>query len=150
MRYARWLCLVSVPVLVVAAGCRDSLPLGEVDGVITMDGQPLPEVLITFVPEAAGNGTPVRSMAVSDDEGRYRLQAETLVSGAVLGEHRVIVEDLAVLKAPRTEDGTVITHPPNRFPSHYSDPLKSPLRATVDDASQHIPLELHSTVDGLP
>lgn len=123
-------------------GCGSGGTLVPVDGTVLLDNQPLPDVLITFVPEAAGTGTPIRSMGISDASGNFRLKAETLSPGASPGVHRVIVEDLAILDAPRSEDGTVISLPTKRFPSVYSDPLRTPLRAIIKAESEPISLEL--------
>jgi len=125
-------------------GCRPQVPLVPVEGILLLDGQPLPEVLVTFIPEAAGPHPPIRSMGMSDESGNFTLRAETLSPGALGGEHRVIVEDLAILKASRTDDGTVISLPAERFPTTYSDPLKTPLRATVPVADPPIKLDLQS------
>ncbi len=109
-----------------------------------LDGQPLTNVLVTFIPEDATSGVPVRSMGVSDDEGKFTLRAETQQPGAVVGKHCVIIEDLAIQKAPRSEDGTVLEMPPKRFPQVYSDPLQTPLRASVQATTPPIELELTS------
>jgi hypothetical protein len=137
---------VSICCLTIAgiSGCRPQVSLVPAEGILLLDGQPLPDVLVTFMPEAAGPHPPIRSMGMSDESGRFTVRAETLSPGALAGEHRVIVEDLAILKAPRADDGTVISLPDSRFPSFYSDPLKTPLRATVQVTQQPIELHLHS------
>jgi len=60
----------------------------------------------------------------------------------VLGRHKVIVEDLAIHSAPRSPNGTVLEHPPQRFPPRYSDPLQSPLARDVVPGSQTMDLKL--------
>ncbi len=136
-----WIAICTI-VLSLSAGCGQGLPLANVKGIVLIDGQPLPNVLVTFVPEAAGASSPVRSMGMSDAAGQFTLRAETQQPGALIGTHRVTVEDLSILDAPRKDDGTVISVPPQRFPSLYSDSLRTPLRATVEATEVPIALEL--------
>jgi hypothetical protein len=75
------LCLVCV-------GCGESgPPLGSVEGTVSMDGKPLPNVLVTFSPTAEG-GAP--STGVTDGEGHYVL-LYTDRRGALVGKHKVSV-----------------------------------------------------------
>jgi hypothetical protein len=110
---------------------------------VTIDGQPLPNVLVTFVPDAASDATPVRSMGMTDTAGEFELQSETQVRGAMLGRHRVTIEDMNVHAAPRDPDGTVLAPPPPRFPKRYSDLVGSPLNAHIERESR-IELTLES------
>lgn len=75
-----------LPLLMLAVlGCGSSGPrLGQVEGTITLDGQPLPEALVTFYPK---DGRP--SSGVTDSNGVYRLQFTADKAGAALGEHVV-------------------------------------------------------------
>lgn len=131
--------------LCLAAGCRPQVELGQVDGTVTAQGAPLANVLVTFIPEASGEAARVRSLAVTDDQGLFRLRTEQSLDGAVVGRHRVIVEDLAIYQAPRSADGTLLSRPPQRVPPAYSDPLASPLTIDVQPGKQTIPLELGGT-----
>ncbi len=131
-------------ILAVTVGCGKSHVLVPVEGTLLLDGQPLPEILITFVPEAVGKDRPIRSMGMSDKQGKFILRAESQSSGAVLGEHRVVLEDLSILSAPRTADGTVVTYPPKRFPEVYGDPLRTPLRVLVRESGEAITLTVQS------
>jgi len=125
-------------------GCGGGPELVEVAGVATLDGQPLANVLVTFVPETASESRTVRSMGLTDQEGKFELLAESQRPGAVLGKHRVLVEDLSIHSAPRSEDGTLLSRPAPRFPARYSDLQNSPLRAEVAKDSPPIRVELVS------
>lgn len=130
---------------VVLAGCGSQRELGEVEGIVRAGGQPLAGVLITFVPETApGNAAP-RSLSQTDAKGRYVLRTESQREGAVVGKHRVVVEDLAILLAPRSPDGTVVKRPPVRVSARYTDPLRTPLLVEVKPGSQAINLDLVSS-----
>jgi hypothetical protein len=128
--------------LAALAGCGQSLELGQVEGKVTAQGKPLANVLVTFIPELNGEAGRVRSLGMTDAEGRYRLQTEKQQPGAVVGKHRVTVEDMAIYSAARSEDGTVLEHPPTRFAASFSDPLKTELAREVAAGSQTVDLQL--------
>jgi hypothetical protein len=137
--------VLRVPVVLalgLLAGCSGRVYLGQVEGTVRAGGQPLDNVLITFVPAKDGEHAAIRSMAVTDAEGRYRLKTEQQLDGALVGPHKVIIEDLAIYQAKRSPDGTVTDIPPERFGPRYSDPLRSPLSHDVQPGQQTIDLEL--------
>jgi hypothetical protein len=125
-------------------GCASKIDLVPVEGKLLVDGQPIDNVLVTFVPEAVIDRKPIRSMGISDREGRFQMRAETQELGAVVGEHRIILEDLAILDAPRSEDGTVTKLPPIRFPASFANPITSTLRATVTDGREPILIKVET------
>src|SRR5262245_61072740 len=126
----------------VVLGCGQKVPLGQVDGTVRARGKPLPSVVVRFVPDQASQTKLPQSVAQTDDQGRYRLKTEQQEDGAVVGKHRVTVEDLAILSAPRSADGTVLQRPPVRFPADYSDPLRTPLQREVKAGTQTLDLDL--------
>jgi len=71
-------------------GCRgieeDRPELGTVSGWVTMDNQPVPQVLVSFTPEG-GRG----SVGVTDELGRYELIYLHNVPGATFGPHKVTI-----------------------------------------------------------
>lgn len=74
-------------VCVAIAGCSqgDRPALGTVKGVVTLDGKPLANAAVRFLPVV-----PVRaSMSMTDAEGRYELVYIRDIMGAAVGEHRV-------------------------------------------------------------
>jgi hypothetical protein len=69
--------------------------MAEVEGVVTVDGKPAPQLKVEFQPEAKQEGVPpYRSSAFTDEGGRYKLTCETRLSGAMVGKHRILVTDL--------------------------------------------------------
>ena len=77
------LCLASL-------GCGPGGPAaGDVTGVVTLDGKPLTNSLVTFSPEAGGPA----STGKTDAEGKYELY-RIEGKGAVLGKHKVSVTTL--------------------------------------------------------
>jgi hypothetical protein len=82
--------LFSLLVLFLAsAGCTESGPsLGTVSGQVTMDGKPLPNVAVTFVPAAAEGGS--SATGKTDANGNYELYTFDR-KGAPIGKHKVSV-----------------------------------------------------------
>ena len=141
-------CQGGVPLVTIAllgllvVGCRPAIPLGQVEGTIRMAGRPLQNVVITFIPKGNGAGAPVRSFGQPEATGRFRLKTEQGDEGAVVGEHVAILEDLSQYEAPRSDDGTLLQRPVERFPAAYADPLRSPWRVTVRAGRQTIDLNV--------
>lgn len=134
---------VAILAVVASAGCgSSSVPFGQVDGRVTMGGQPVRDVVVVFVPQGNGAGAALRSFGQPDQEGRFQLKTEQGQSGAVVGEHVVILEDLGQYSAPRTEDGTLLKPYVPRFPAAYSDPVRSPWKVQVTKGTHSIELDV--------
>ncbi len=74
------------------AGCfDDGLNLADVKGIVTLDGQPVPGIAVTFSPIETGMST---SSSMTDEEGRFHLKYTRNKSGAFVGQHRVIFENV--------------------------------------------------------
>lgn len=81
-----------------------------VSGVVTLDGQPVPNVLVTFQPVARGaaeSSSSPGSNGTTDSEGRYELKTPD-GSGAIVGEHIVtlVYKDPNAPKGPQTPEGS--------------------------------------------
>ena len=75
-------------------GSSDVPPLGRVQGVVTLDGRPLPGARVTFEPSVIDReDTKVSSSTslLTDDSGNYELIYSKDHKGAVTGEHIVRV-----------------------------------------------------------
>jgi hypothetical protein len=81
--------LVLFPAL--AAGCSGGPKLAPVSGVVTLDGKPYPNAVVSFQPIGGkGNENPGRgSMGLTDANGRFELLYENVQKGAVVGKHNV-------------------------------------------------------------
>ncbi len=102
-------------VSLVCLGCgRGDLPdLGYVEGIVTLDGQPLPNATLTFQPESAGRP----SYGRTDEKGWYELIFTAGNEGATLGKHTIAITTLA--------DGDPDADPPipsspEKLPSQYN------------------------------
>ena len=78
-----------VPLLLAAAlaGCGGSeLELGEVQGVVTLNGDPLPNAVVTFSPKEGGPS----GVGKTNDKGEYQLMTAGQL-GAIPGQHTVSI-----------------------------------------------------------
>ncbi len=129
----------------VLCGCGSSVPLGQVDGTVRLDGQPIGQVLVVFIPE---DPHLPQSFGVTDDQGRFQLRCNNRGLGAVVGEHRVTLVDAAAAPAAKSRDdddlpeGTVASA--SRIPVIYNRANKTPLRQSVAASSQTIAIEIPS------
>lgn len=128
--------------LVACQGCGASQPMGAVSGVVTLDGQPLGNVLVVFIPAEAGTPPVPRATGIADAAGRFTLTVEDGRPGAVLGNYRVVLEDLALAEAPRADDGSILVLPPKRIPQRYTRALDSPIAAAVEAGKQTVDIRV--------
>src|ERR1700743_2187426 len=68
-------------------GCGGGPPMGQVTGVVTLDGQPVVGAQVTFNPRQGG----WESSGITDQSGRYVLNYVHGKSGAVVGTHQVCI-----------------------------------------------------------
>lgn len=122
--------------------------LAAVTGVATLDGVPLGNAVIEFIPirdanlnvsskdiQMAGSS----SIGYPDSQGRYTLQYKAGVLGAVVGQHVVVVTQREI----DAEKGEAL------IPAAYKTARTSPLKFTVTKGSNKIDLPLTSEVSGL-
>jgi hypothetical protein len=126
-------------VLAAGAGCRGR-EFSEVEGVVTLDGAPLHDVEVLFIPDPARGNSGNNASAVTDAQGRYRLRSpKEGKDGAAVGRYRVAVTDLLMVAdfttagdAPRAGAGAAPPPQPGakkrRFPTAYGDPAGTPLK----------------------
>lgn len=140
----RALALLTVPI----AGCGAPAPLAQVEGTVRLDGQPLADVLVCYLPDPARGTTGPRSTGTTDEKGRYRLRCDDQRKGAVIGWHRVIVEDLACYRVPRDEASPASpAGVPSRVPAAYRAAADTPIRKQVKPGKQVVALELRSPTE---
>lgn len=69
------------------SGAGDRPDLGEVSGIVTLDGQPLAHASISFIQEGFRP-----SIGQTDDQGRYELTYIRDIKGAAVGTHMVKIK----------------------------------------------------------
>jgi len=117
------------------AGCGSSGPeLAGVSGTVKLDGSPLAEASVQFVPQT---GRP--SFGSTDANGYYELKFTESKTGAVPGEHTVRV---STHHRGDPDSGTKAQK--ERIPAKYSGP-KSELKKKVEPGSNTINIEISST-----
>lgn len=121
--------------LAIGCGGRE---FAEVEGQITLEGKPLGDVEVLFLPDPLKGNQGNNASAFTDPEGKYKLLAlRDHRTGTVLGPHRVAITDLTMVidttgtggpgktgKIGPTMPGTT----PRRFPREYGDPLETPFQ----------------------
>jgi hypothetical protein len=99
-----------------------------VEGTVTLDGAPVGNVLVQFVPNLDPTLQAPQSSAYTDEKGHYRLTCDNKRAGAVIGRHDVLVF------AGRSEDPAAKRPPP--IPTAYTSATRTPLHVEVT-ADQH-------------
>lgn len=113
------------------AGPGDQPDTARVQGVVTLDGQPLAGATVAFYPEKGRAAS-----ATTDSQGNYTLQYSDSVRGALVGRHTVRITT-AEASADAANGGQA-----ERLPARYHD--ESTLTAEVKSGSNTIPFELTS------
>src|SRR5260370_16035766 len=89
-------CLVAVVLALLLAGCGGrSFKTLPVSGRVTLDGKPLANATVAFVPEAppGQKDRPPSSVGTTDQDGRYTLalNIDPETTRAVMGKHKVLI-----------------------------------------------------------
>jgi hypothetical protein len=112
-----------------AAGCGSDVELGGVTGRVTMDGKPLPEALVRYIPEGGGRSAQGRT----DADGMYRLDYSAASEGALVGKSNVMITTGSI-EDPRHRD--------EKVPLKYN--YETTLTADVTSGDNEINFDLQS------
>ena len=160
-------CLLAVGAALCAvafAGCSDGSSMGVeyVEGVVTMDGAPVPEATVMFVPVTEGQGLSATGM--TDENGVYKLTAANLEGetapaggGTLPGEYFVGVIKSVSADEPMSEEeafekGVPYVAPSSNsvpemthvVPVKYNNPKESGIKVTVEAGNNDLPIALTS------
>ncbi len=119
--------------LISFAGCGGNADLAAVTGQVTLDGKPVPNAFVKFVPKGA-TGAP--SFGKTDQSGNYRMMFSDTAAGAWLGENAVSISTADTGLAPGM--GT-----PELLPSKYN--TATTLVETVKSGSNTFDFKLESS-----
>jgi hypothetical protein len=122
-----------------AAGCGRGPQWAAVEGTVTVDGQPVSNIEVVFVPDPARGSNGPRAAALTDEQGHYRLHGDKGEEGAVVGQHRVLIVD----NATRSRFG----RPAPAAPAGGDDPAPVRPRPAPASKSGRIPLRFGSLTD---
>ena len=139
--------LLWLAILAATPGCSQGPQFAEVEGKVTLDGQPLPDVEVIFLPDPGTGTLGSSSSCYTDENGHYELRTHKGQSGAVIGTHRVCIRDLTTLplppmwdaddEAPQARPRAAKSAPkPSRVPLSYKSSEKTPLRAVEVKAGE--------------
>lgn len=124
-----------------------NLPVAYVEGVVTLDGAPLTEASVLFIPKTQGSGE--SAGGYTDATGKYTLTSMNgdPGKGALPAEYIVTISKTVSTPIPgaKVEEGDA---PPEKTeevtPAVYRDRTKSPLAASVVQGKNSFNFELKS------
>jgi len=138
--------------VIVAAGCGG---MAKVEGVVTLDGKPVPGALVIFSPQG---GTGDSADGFTDTSGKFTLATKGK-AGVKAGTYKVTVSKADTSKEPmKPEDamkmmkkaapvpgglGAPVTSK-NELPGKYASADKTPLTVTIPPSESPIKIELSS------
>lgn len=121
--------VIVVIAVCLCAGCSREVPVVPVAGQLLQSGKPLGGIMVTFAP-VSDVGAGLVSRGATDDAGRFTMQCSDGRAGVVPGRYRIILEDLAVFAADRSEKATA-PPPPSRVGVEYASAETTPLDRDV-------------------
>ncbi len=110
--------ILSLSLLFLASilGCGDGGPeLGTVKGKVTLDGKPVPNATLTFIPQFEGSP----SYGITDSNGDYTLAFTDTKKGAMLGSFDVQIETKKISKQEMSDDAQGEPPPFIAIPKKY-------------------------------
>jgi hypothetical protein len=128
--------------LLLLLGCGAPAPRGDVQGTVRINGRPLSNVLVSFLPDSDRGAAGPRAAGMTDEQGRFQLKCDDQQPGMPTGAYRVTLEDMSIYSAPRTPDGMLLQKPPIRFSPVYGKVLSTTLLKRVEAGEQTIDLDL--------
>lgn len=137
-RLPQCLCLATIATCLL--GCGADSNLAPVQGVVRLDGQPVTQGTVRFVP-AAGRG----AKGTIQPDGSFTLGTYTDTDGASIGKHRVAIISYEVDKVERTDGGRpMITGSTPLVPRRYMAPGTSGLEFEVERGQNEAVFDLES------
>jgi hypothetical protein len=152
MRSFGWWTLL-LGLVLTGTGCDSSGRLTPVRGVVTLDGKPVDNATVIFMPQQSGSGK--QATGQTSPDGSFQLTTRNTNDGALPGEYRVIVqyeEGTEVPPAANMKDAKAgarkaqqkAKKPPKYvIPAIYTDPAKTVLKQKVPTEGP-VKLELQS------
>jgi hypothetical protein len=91
--------VVVVGSCLLVGGCGHAPERGEFEGVVKLNGVPLPDVQVVLTPDGTGESR-TRATGFTDGEGKYRIRCDSGESGVPVGRYVVVVTDPHSLRLP--------------------------------------------------
>ncbi|MEM6799692.1 MAG: carboxypeptidase-like regulatory domain-containing protein [Planctomycetota bacterium] len=129
-------CVAIAPV--VGCGSGDQFP--SVSGVVTLDGEPVPNATVSFYPPKGRAAS-----GVTDGRGRYRLNYSPTATGTAAGDYRVTVSTWRPSRPQQGVDAESLPETPETIPPRYSSREQTKLTAAVVPGANKIDFSLSSS-----
>lgn len=113
--------------------------IGIVEGVVTLDGNPVGKASVMFFPQSGR-----ASIGTTDEKGHYRLLYTRSADGAVIGEHKVTISTEVKEDSGYGNEEAAIEGRKELIPSKYVHRKKTDLTATVKSGKNTINFDLTS------
>lgn len=88
--------IICPAIFIITAGCGggpdDAPDLATVKGTVMLDGKPGANLTVEFHPDSTAGTTGPMSSGVTAEDGTFMLSSATGRSGAVIGQHKVLVK----------------------------------------------------------
>lgn len=126
--------------------CQAKPQFAEVSGVVLLDGKPMADARVEFLPDPHEGTHGPRCSGITDRDGRFILIGDDECPGAVIGVHRVLVQDARTFPPPRNRHsgGRPPVMPPSRISPRYQNASVTPLRQEVKPEAQTVTVEVKS------
>jgi hypothetical protein len=125
-----------------------------VEGIVTLDGKPVPGAMVTFVPVQDSAGA--AATGTSDEAGKYHLTAISsgkrgeVAAGTLPGEYfvGVLKDEFPDLDRLRSQESGTVSDTDIKVvhvvPQKFNDPRTSGVKVSVQSGKNDIPIELKS------
>jgi hypothetical protein len=132
--------------LLALTACEAKPRFVEVSGVVLLDGAPMADALVEFLPDPQAGTHGPRASGKTDAQGRFHLVRDDEKPGAVVGFHRVLVQDVRTFPPPRNRHtgGKPPIMPPSRVSKRYQNASVTPLRQEVKPEPETVTVEVKS------
>jgi hypothetical protein len=129
-------CASAVTVLAIS-GCSGvkTPPVGQVGGIVTLDGQPLTKGQVQFVPDSSKGTKGRMAGGLIGNDGRFSLTAFKPGDGALVGFHKVVV--ICEEEMPAFDPKSPPPPPKSLIPIRYTDANTSGFTAEVKSGAKN-------------
>ncbi len=120
-------------------GADVTFEIVPVDGIVTLEGQPIDEAQVVFHPVDPTAAPVNRPVGITDTAGHFRLTTLSANDGAAIGTYKITIswQERMMVGEESTRSGKSL------ISAVYTDPVRTPLEHTVSaDQPQRLKLEL--------
>ena len=112
----------------------DRLPVFPVEGLVTLNGQPLPNAFVVLHPKGTSDSRALAARGQTDQHGQFKVTTYDAGDGAPAGEYAVTVEYHQLIGS-----GGSLEPGPNVLPPKYASPDATDLSVRVAEGPNTLP-----------